>query len=135
LTCQCDTDDYYTPIDLNNIFNDDNILDEWIREGEQPILPLDDLGWLDEGIRHSNESGGDDDDDSGDDGGDGNDGGDDDDSGDGGYGGNDERTCGVGENQRDGVMSWDSDYYTTRYKSWRLIRDFATARHLDRLVD
>ena len=31
LTCQNDTDDYYNPIDLNNIFNDDDdILDEWI---------------------------------------------------------------------------------------------------------
>jgi len=58
LTCKSDTDDYYNPIDLNNIFNDD-ILDEWIWEGEQPMLPPDDLGWLDEGIRRSDESGGD----------------------------------------------------------------------------
>jgi len=28
LTCQSNTDDYYNPIDLNNIFNDDDILDE-----------------------------------------------------------------------------------------------------------
>ena len=34
LTCKGDTDDYYNPIDLNNNFNDDDILDEWIREGE-----------------------------------------------------------------------------------------------------
>ena len=53
LTCKSDTDDYYNPIDLNNIFNDD-ILDEWIRE-EQPMLPSDDLSWLDEGIRRSDE--------------------------------------------------------------------------------
>ena len=33
LTCKSDTDDYYNSIDLNNIFNDDDILDEWIREG------------------------------------------------------------------------------------------------------
>ena len=59
MTCKSDTDDYYNPIDLNNIFNDD-ILDEWIREGEQPMLPPDDLGWLDESIRHTDESGGDD---------------------------------------------------------------------------
>ena len=52
LICKSD-DDYYNPIDLNNIFNDDDILDEWIREGEQPMLPPDDLGWLDEGIRRS----------------------------------------------------------------------------------
>ena len=52
-----------TQINLNNIFNDDDILDEWIREGEQPMLPQDDLGWLDEGIRRSDESGGDDGDD------------------------------------------------------------------------
>ena len=76
-------------IDLNNIFNND-ILDEWIRGGEQPMLPPDDLGWLDERIRRSDESdgdGGDPDDDG--------DGGDDD----GGYRGdvsNDEETQGVG---------------------------------------
>ena len=55
LTCKSDTDDYYNSIDLNNIFNDDDILDEWIREGEQPMLPPDDLGWLDEDIRRSDE--------------------------------------------------------------------------------
>ena len=33
LTCKSDTDDYYNPIDLNNIFKDD-ILDEWTGEGE-----------------------------------------------------------------------------------------------------
>ena len=27
-------EDLYNPIDLNHIFNDDDILDEWIREGE-----------------------------------------------------------------------------------------------------
>ena len=53
-----DTDDYYNPIDLNNIFNDDDILDEWIREREQPTLPPYDLSWLDESIRRSDESGG-----------------------------------------------------------------------------
>jgi len=88
LTYKSDTDDYYNPINLNNIFNDD-ILDEWIREGEQPILPLDDLDWVDEGIHHSDESGGDGGND--DDGNDGDGGGDDD----GGYradGDNDEET-------------------------------------------
>ena len=49
LTCQSNTDDYCNPIDLNNIFNDDDILDVWIRAGEQPMLPPDDLSWLDEG--------------------------------------------------------------------------------------
>ena len=89
LTCKSDTDDYYNLIDLNNIFNNDDILDEWIREREQPMLPPDDLGWLDEGIRRSDESGGD--------------GGDDDGGDDGGYrgdGGNDEETHGVGGSQR-----------------------------------
>ena len=85
LTCKSDTDDYYNPIDLNNIFNDDGILDEWIQEGEQPMLPPDDLSWLDESIRRSDENGGDggddeEDGDSGDDnGGNGSDNGDDDD--------------------------------------------------------
>ena len=110
MTCKSDTDDYYNPIDLNNIFNDDDILDEWIREGEQPMLPPDDLGWLDEGIRHSDESGGDgsdgdDDGDGGDDdGGNGDDGGGDDDDGNyRGDGDNDEKTHGVGGNQRGGA--------------------------------
>ena len=75
-----------------------------IREGEQPILPPDDLGWLDEGIRRSDESGG------GDDGGDGSDG---DDGGYRGDGGNDEETHGVG-GRRGGAMTWDSEYYATR---------------------
>ena len=83
------TDDYYNPIDLNNIFNDD-ILDEWIRKGEQPMLPLDDLSWLDKGIRRRDESGSDDDD--GDGGDDGSDSDDDD-------GGNDEETHGVDGSQ------------------------------------
>ena len=36
----------YNPIDLNHIFNDDDILDEWIQEGEEPILSSDNLDWL-----------------------------------------------------------------------------------------
>ena len=36
-------EDLYNPIDLNHIFNDDDILDEWIREGEEPILSSDNL--------------------------------------------------------------------------------------------
>ena len=32
------------------IFNDDDILDEWIREGEKPILSSDNLDWLDKGL-------------------------------------------------------------------------------------
>ena len=39
-------EDLYNPIDLNHIFNDD-ILDEWIREGDEPILSSDNLDWLD----------------------------------------------------------------------------------------
>ena len=58
------------------------------------MLPQDDLGWLDKGIRRSDESGGD-----GGDDGDGGDGGDGDDGGDGGDGGNDEETHGVGGSQ------------------------------------
>ena len=110
----------------------DDILDEWIHEGEQPMLPPDDLGWLDEDIRRSDESGGDDgdDDDDGDGGGDDGNGGDGSDDDDGGYrgdGGNNEETHGVGESQRCGAMTWDSEYYDTRYKSWSPSGDFATA--------
>ena len=43
-------EDLYNPIDLNHIFNDDDILDEWIREGEKPILSSDNLDWLDKGL-------------------------------------------------------------------------------------
>jgi len=131
LTCKSDTDDYYNPIDLNNIFNDDDILDEWIWEGEQPILPPDDLGWLDEGIRRSGGDGGDDDDDGdggdNDDGGDGGDGGDNDDDSYSVDGDTDEETHDVGGSQRCGAMTWDSEYYDTRYRSWSPSGDFATA--------
>ena len=48
-----DTGEYYNPIDLNHIFEDDDILDDWIRETEEPALE-DDLTWLDEGIRDNN---------------------------------------------------------------------------------
>ena len=98
MTCKSETDDYYNPIDLNNIFNDD-ILNEWIREGEQPMLPPEDLGWLDERIRRSDESGGD----GGDD-----DGGDDDGDDDGDYrgdGSNVEETHRVGGSQRGGAIT------------------------------
>ena len=40
----------YNPIDLNPIFNDDDILDEWIREREEPILSSDNLDWLDQDL-------------------------------------------------------------------------------------
>ena len=40
----------YNPIDLNHIFNDDDILDEWRREGEEPILSFDNLDWLDQDL-------------------------------------------------------------------------------------
>ena len=49
-------EDLYNPIDLNHIFNDDDILDEWIREGEEPILSSDNLDWLDKGL-FTNEKG------------------------------------------------------------------------------
>ena len=38
------------PIDMNHIFNDDNILDAWIREGEGPILSSDNLDWLNQNL-------------------------------------------------------------------------------------
>ena len=47
LTQERSDEDLYNPIDLNHIFNDDDILDEWIREGEEPILSSDNLDWLD----------------------------------------------------------------------------------------
>ena len=43
-------EDLYNLIDLNHIFNDDDILDEWIREGEEPILSSDNLDWLDQDL-------------------------------------------------------------------------------------
>ena len=49
-------EDLYNPIDLNHIFNDDDILDEWILEGDEPILSSDNLDWLDKGFP-SNEEG------------------------------------------------------------------------------
>ena len=49
-------EDLYNPIDLNHIFNDDDILYEWIREGDELILSYDNLDWLDKGLP-SNEEG------------------------------------------------------------------------------
>ena len=43
-------EDLYNPVDLNHIFNDDDILDEWIREGEEPTLAYDNLDWLDQDL-------------------------------------------------------------------------------------
>ena len=43
-------EDLYNLIDLNHIFNDDDILHKWIREEEQPILSSDNLDWLDKGL-------------------------------------------------------------------------------------
>ena len=40
----------YNLIDLNHIFNDGDILDEWIREGEEPILLFINLDWLDQDL-------------------------------------------------------------------------------------
>jgi len=65
------------------------------------MLPPDNLGWLDEGIRRSDESG----DGGGDDGSDGSDGG---------VGGHDEETYGVGRSQQGGTMTWNSNYYVTQ---------------------
>ena len=74
------------------------------------MLPPEDLGWWDEGIRRSDESGGDDGDGGDDDDGNGSDGGDDDDGNYIGDDGNDEETHGVGGSQRGGAMTWDSEY-------------------------
>ncbi|RVW69442.1 hypothetical protein CK203_062790 [Vitis vinifera] len=49
-------EDLYNPIDLNHIFNHDDILDEWIREGEEPILSSDNLDWLDKGLPTNEEA-------------------------------------------------------------------------------
>ena len=35
---------------MNHIFKDDDILDEWIREGNEPILTYDNLDWLDQDL-------------------------------------------------------------------------------------
>ena len=43
-------EDFYNLIDLDHIFNDDDIVDEWIREGEEPILTSDNLDWLDQDL-------------------------------------------------------------------------------------
>ena len=43
-------EDLYNPIYLNLIFNDDDILDEWIQEGQEPILSSYNLDWLDKGL-------------------------------------------------------------------------------------
>ena len=51
---QQNNEDLYNPIYLNHIFNDD-ILDEWIQEGEEPILSYDNLDWLDKGLSPNEE--------------------------------------------------------------------------------
>ncbi|KAK9290730.1 hypothetical protein L1049_008906 [Liquidambar formosana] len=38
LTNRYHNDEYYSPIDLNHIFDDEDILDDWIRETEQPTM-------------------------------------------------------------------------------------------------
>ena len=35
---------------MNHIFNDNDKLDEWIQEGEEPILSSDNLDWLDKSL-------------------------------------------------------------------------------------
>ena len=50
-------EDLYNPIDLNHIFNDDYILDKWIREGNELILSFDNLDWLDKGLPPNEEGG------------------------------------------------------------------------------
>ena len=40
----------YNPINLNYTFNDDDILDEWIRKGEEHILSFESLNLLDQDL-------------------------------------------------------------------------------------
>ena len=40
----------YNPIDLNHIFNDDDIVGEWIRDGEEPMLSSDNVDWFDQDL-------------------------------------------------------------------------------------
>ena len=47
---ELNNEDLYNPIDLNHIFNDDDILDEWIRKRKEPILSSDNLDSLDKGL-------------------------------------------------------------------------------------
>ncbi|KAL0286051.1 UNVERIFIED_CONTAM: hypothetical protein Sangu_2751200 [Sesamum angustifolium] len=54
LMYQREDGDYYNPIDLNHIFHDNDILEEWTREAEEPLLPENDLDWLDEEGRMDN---------------------------------------------------------------------------------
>ncbi|KAK4381877.1 hypothetical protein Sango_2925900 [Sesamum angolense] len=49
-----ESDDYYSPIDLNHIFHDNDILEEWTREAEELMLPENELDWLDEEGRMDN---------------------------------------------------------------------------------
>ncbi|XP_042441421.1 uncharacterized protein LOC122026766 [Zingiber officinale] len=46
-------DDFYSPIDLNHIFHDDDILNEWTIDNEPLVLEDDDLTWLDQALRVS----------------------------------------------------------------------------------
>ena len=41
-------EDLYNPIELNHIFNDGDILDEWIREGSKNLFyhPIIWIGWI-----------------------------------------------------------------------------------------
>ena len=48
-----DTDDFYDPIDLNHIFDENDILDEWVRENEPSLIHENDLSWLDKAISES----------------------------------------------------------------------------------
>ncbi|KAL0283797.1 UNVERIFIED_CONTAM: hypothetical protein Sangu_2866900 [Sesamum angustifolium] len=54
LMYQREDDDYYNPIDVNHIFHDNDILEVWTRETEDPMLPENDLDWLDEEGRMDN---------------------------------------------------------------------------------
>ena len=47
LTYQRDQDDYYNPIDLNHVFNVDDILDAWIHERDNSFcVKMTYIGWM-----------------------------------------------------------------------------------------
>lgn len=44
---------YYNAVDLNHIFYEDHVLEEWVKENEPLTLAKNHLIWLDEDIHHS----------------------------------------------------------------------------------
>ena len=45
--CNADSDDYYEPIDLDHNFDENDILDEWVRKNETSLIRRDVwIGWM-----------------------------------------------------------------------------------------